>query len=91
MAKLIISQKSGMGTVKQIIEKFRTILNGEISDLRVTRSGTVIIHSDRIVDLLPEELKWSTKGIKYDPSNGSYWLPKKNVKKCFTLPRWEKV
>lgn len=90
MAIIKISQKSGLGTVKEIIANFRELLKGEIEDLWVTRSGTVIIESDRLVNL-PEKLKWETKGIKYDPSNGSYWLPRKNVKKCFTLPRWEKV
>ena len=90
MASLRISQKSGLGSVKEIISKMRDLLNDEIDDLWVTRSGTVIIESDRLVNL-PEKLKWETKGIKYDPSNGSYWLPKKSVKKVFTLPRWEKV
>lgn len=90
MACIKVSQKSGMGSVKQIVTLFEDLLNGKIDDIRVTRFGTVTIYSDRLVDL-PEELKWKTKGVKYDPSNGKYWLPKKNVKKCFTLPRWEKV
>ena len=90
MATIKISQKSGLGSVKEIISKMRDLLNGEIDDIRVTRFGTVTIYSDRLVDL-PEELKWRTKGVKYDPSNGSYWLPKKSVKKVFTLPRWEKM
>ena len=88
MAIIKISQKSGLGTVKEIIANFRELLKGEIEDLRVTRSGMVIIYSNRLVDL-PEELKWRTKGVKYDPSNGSYWLPKKTVKKQHTLARWE--
>lgn len=91
MAKLTISQKSGLGTVKEIISEMRNILKGEIDDIRVTKAGTVIVHSNRLVDLLPEKMKWRTKGIKYDPSNGRYWLPKKTVKKVCTLPRWEKV
>lgn len=90
MAIIKISQKSGLGTVKEIIANFRELLKGEIEDLRVTRSGMVVIYSNRLVDL-PEELKWHTKGVKYDPSNGSYWLPKKSAKRWHTLPRWEKV
>ena len=90
MATIKISQKSGLGSVKEIISKMRDLLNDEIEDLKVTKAGTVIVYSDRIIDL-PEELKWHTKGIKYDPSNGSYWLPKKSAKRWHTLPRWEKV
>ena len=89
MATLTISQKSGLGTVKQIISFVRS-LGVDIIDIKVTKAGTVTFFSDRLSDL-SDELKWQTKGIKYDPSNGKYWLPKKTVKKVCTLPRWEKV
>ena len=89
MACLKISQKSGLGTVKEIISFVRN-LGVDITDIKVSRTGTVSIYSDRFWSI-SDELKWRTKGVKYDPSNGSCWLPKKNVKKCFTLPRWEKV
>lgn len=88
MAKLMISQKSGLGTVKEIIAFIRGF-DCLISDIKVTKSGSVIFYSDYFTLKLPEELKRQTKGIKYDPSNGKHWLPKKTVKKQHTLARWE--
>ena len=89
MATLTISQKSGLGTVKQIISFVRS-LGVDIIDIKVTKAGTVKFFSDRLSDL-SDELKWQTKGVEYDPSNGSYWLPKKSAKRWHTLPRWEKL
>ena len=89
MATLKVSQKSGLGSVKQIIAFVRS-LGVDIIDIKVTKAGTVTFFSDRLSDI-SDDLKWRTKGVKYDPSNGKHWLPKKTVKKVFTLPRWEKV
>lgn len=89
MACLKISQKSGLGTVKEIITFVRNF-DIDITDIKVSKSGMVTFFADRF-DNLSDELKWRTRGVKYDPSNGRYWLPKKTVKKVFTLPRWEKV
>lgn len=87
MAKLIISQRSGLGSVKQVIAFVRGF-ESLISDIKVTKAGTVIFYSDYFWEI-PDLWKRGTKGIKYDPSNGKHWLPKKTVKKQHTLARWE--